>query len=954
MSDAQNLVKCPACGQSSRNSLRCSVCSYPFTVVKASIPTDKDKIGDDVLATDETMITEARPQQPISGDATVAHSEALTQEPIAGDATVIHAEATVLSSDDHSEISTSFFEQGHLDKTPMRAADGSLPQTRQTHRTDLIGLTFGHCQVVEKIGQGGMALVYKAYHQTLDQYVVLKTLPPSMALSQELRERFIREARACARLHHQNIVQILDAGCQHGVYFYLMEFVDGESLEELLAKEKNLPIAECCRVIKDAAVGLALAHQHGIIHRDIKASNIMITRQGTVKVADFGLACDLSATRISRSGQMMGTPHYMSPEQWEGEGVDARSDLYSLGITFYYILAGQLPFDTDSTISLFKKHSLELPQPLRQRNPEIPAPLEAIVDCLLEKKPENRYPNAAALVAELERFCRGDAPDIYQKKKRNIYKKLALAIAVFLVLATAISLALIQFFRPKPPTSTAEQIKSHRPDGSRPSEVTTKPPIKVTTGNAANTSNPDDQKQPQPSDKQTGNKHRQPPDQTGKQGQQRQPPEKSGSDDREPKHRGNDPAQTANHDATTTATKAKLPKNNSPAKLAQLPLLDIKFPSYVRSFPLAIQGKLSDDLPAQTRLALCYKRIPSSKITIVPIGIHGRDIRLTLSHLDDGEYAIALFAIRATGKKVKMVATQMIVDTMSPKIRIIAPLDGTIYHEEKDNRVGVEIIAQDSTSGMAQVRLIDEKQRPLAIARQNGRYRARLTLSWGKQHFQVVSQDKAGNLAKAGFSLILVPAGMVRIPGGTIMVNDRPCPFTTFYIDRIEVTRAAFAHFLRASRATPPVAWEKQKIATNWQKLPVTMVSYRHADEYSRFFNKRLPTEAEWVAAALWDGKTQYSYPWGDDARNELVPDKLQPAGSWKSDCSPLGVYDMLGNVAEWTANLNGKNMATRKGVYYSVKQRRSGRYELARVSFKQSQDSQVIWLGFRCALSEE
>ena len=400
---------------------------------------------DNLLATGETIISDSRPQALVDNNATVI-SDGGSQPPDANNLTVVSSDATVLNRDD-SEISSSFFAPQTFDKTPMRMGEDNLPQTRQIHKSDLIGLSFGHCKVLEKIGQGGMALVYKAYHQTLDQYVVLKTLPPTMALSQELRERFIREARACARLHHQNIVQILDAGCQHGVYFYLMEFVDGVSLEELMAKEKKLALAECCRIIKDAAVGLSLAHGQGIIHRDIKASNIMITKEGTVKVADFGLACDLSATRISRSGQMMGTPQYMSPEQWDGERVDARSDLYSLGITFYYILAGELPFNSDSTISLFKKHSLEPPQPLRQRNPEVPPALEEIVNCLLAKKPGDRYADAATLVADLERFLRGDAPDVYQKKKRNTYKKLVVAIAIFLMLAAGTSLLFMRFWR---------------------------------------------------------------------------------------------------------------------------------------------------------------------------------------------------------------------------------------------------------------------------------------------------------------------------------------------------------------------------------------------------------------------------------------------------------------------------------------------------------------------------
>ena len=303
--------------------------------------------------------------------------------------------------------------------------DGQMEsqKTEETLRQEggsLIGVVFGRCKVLEKLGQGGMGTVYKAYHQTLDQTVVLKALPAHLATSSQFRDRFMREARSCAKLYHQNVVQVLDAGYEHSVYFYIMEFVDGASLEAMMLEGHKFSDTEACRIIRDTAIGLEVAHQQGIIHRDIKASNIMLTQSGTVKVADFGLAYDLGAERISMMGQMLGTPHYMSPEQWEGSNVDGRSDLYSLGVTFYYLLAGHLPFEGSTPAVILKKHTMEPPQPLRKLRANIAPALEHIVMRLLEKKPEDRYPDAGALIRDLDNLLSGRSPEFFKAHRRRV------------------------------------------------------------------------------------------------------------------------------------------------------------------------------------------------------------------------------------------------------------------------------------------------------------------------------------------------------------------------------------------------------------------------------------------------------------------------------------------------------------------------------------------------------
>ena len=331
---------CPKCGFDGEFTFRCPKCG---NVPEKETTAETFILGGEAtndLANGETMIT----APPTPSDSQFMQDTGATF--VAGEDVDLPSQATLVAGQSEKQ---QLFSPTELKMDENRSLDITTKQSLQgmssPHQDEVIGKVFGRCKVICKIGQGGMGAVYKAHHQTLDQTVVLKALPPSLASSQEMRERFTREARSCAKLHHQNIVQVLDYGYEHNIHFYTMEFVDGVSLEGMLKQGKRISIKEACRIIKDSAAGLEIAHKQGIVHRDIKASNIMLTKDGTVKVADFGLAYERGSSRLSFTGQMMGTPQYMSPEQWDGQGIDARSDLYSLGITFYYLLAGRLPFE---------------------------------------------------------------------------------------------------------------------------------------------------------------------------------------------------------------------------------------------------------------------------------------------------------------------------------------------------------------------------------------------------------------------------------------------------------------------------------------------------------------------------------------------------------------------------------------------------------------------------------
>jgi serine/threonine protein kinase len=216
-----------------------------------------------------------------------------------------------------------------------------------------IGLTLEGALLERKLGQGGMGAVYLARHLVLEKYIAIKILTPDLLRHPQSLERFLREAKTAAQLEHPNIIQVYHVGVQHSIHFLSMQYVPGQSLQKHLHQRGKIPLAPALTVIQKILEGLAFAHHCGVIHRDIKPDNIMITPQGQVKIVDFGLARSCQAgNTLSQTGQIMGTPYFMSPEQCNGETVDLRSDIYSLGITFYYLLSAQYPYDGQSAISI--------------------------------------------------------------------------------------------------------------------------------------------------------------------------------------------------------------------------------------------------------------------------------------------------------------------------------------------------------------------------------------------------------------------------------------------------------------------------------------------------------------------------------------------------------------------------------------------------------------------------
>jgi serine/threonine-protein kinase len=272
----------------------------------------------------------------------------------------------------------------------------------------LTGQVFSSRYEIEReLAHGGMAEVYLARDQLLNRPVALKVLFPEYAREPSFVERFRREAQAAANLNHPNIVAIYDWGQESGTYFIVMEYVEGRSLRDLMRAEGPLEGQHAAEITAEIAAALAFAHRTGLVHRDVKPGNVLLTRSGNVKVTDFGIARAGASDALTQTGSVMGTATYFSPEQAQGQPVDGRSDVYSLGVVLYEMVTGAVPFTGDTPVAVAYKHVREDPEAPSHRNPEVPPDLEQIILTAMAKDPDARYQTADDMRADLLRFLRG-------------------------------------------------------------------------------------------------------------------------------------------------------------------------------------------------------------------------------------------------------------------------------------------------------------------------------------------------------------------------------------------------------------------------------------------------------------------------------------------------------------------------------------------------------------------
>jgi serine/threonine protein kinase len=260
-----------------------------------------------------------------------------------------------------------------------------------------VGKTLGQYKLEAPLGKGGMASVYRAYQASMDRYVAIKVMTPEIADDPNFVERFQREARTIGRLEHPHILPVIDFGVSDGIYYIVMRYMDGGSLDDRL-RQRRLRVDEIVHYLDQIASALDYAHQRGVIHRDLKPNNVLLDRANNCYLTDFGIArIEGTERKLTATGSVMGTPAYMSPEQAMGRSVDGRSDIYALGVMLYEMVTGRLPFTADTTAALIFQHVYELPPSARQFAPELPEAIDALFNRALAKTPEARHNTAQEL-----------------------------------------------------------------------------------------------------------------------------------------------------------------------------------------------------------------------------------------------------------------------------------------------------------------------------------------------------------------------------------------------------------------------------------------------------------------------------------------------------------------------------------------------------------------------------
>ena len=331
----------------------------------------------------------------------------------------------------------------------------------------MIGLTISHYKILEKLGEGGMGVVYKAQDLKLDRLVALKFLPPHLAADEQDKQRFIHEAKAASSLDHPNICTVYEIDeTPDGQVFIAMAAYEGTTLDKKI-KVGPLKLDEAHDIAIQVAEGLQAAHDKGIVHRDIKTSNVMVTEKGQAKIMDFGLARTTGSIQLTKSGATIGTVPYMSPEQARGEKVDHRSDIWSLGVVIYEMMTGRLPFQSAYSEAVVYSILNENPPPLTSLRSDVPMELERIVTKCLQKDCSHRYQHADELISDIARLqetnsrsgtvAKGVAAPVKWNKRSRI---VAFALAIFIIVIGAGWWALNRYLSTEEPAATPTATKS--------------------------------------------------------------------------------------------------------------------------------------------------------------------------------------------------------------------------------------------------------------------------------------------------------------------------------------------------------------------------------------------------------------------------------------------------------------------------------------------------------------
>jgi serine/threonine protein kinase/formylglycine-generating enzyme required for sulfatase activity len=780
----------------------------------------------------------------------------------------------------------------------------------------------GRYQLNEFIGSGGMGEIYRARRTHIGDTVAVKVLRADVVSNEKTRQRFYREARAAAMLHHPNAVVIHDFGEDtDGLAYIVMELLVGRSLRQTLAEEGALDPLRTYGIVRQACAALEAGHRSGIVHRDVKPDNIILLSHDEdhdhVKILDFGIAKlrdkaldTLSVeNNLTNVGTVIGTPNYMSPEQCQGEEADARSDLYSLGVVMYEMLTGVMPFIAKTPTGVAIKHVTEKPRPLRELQPDLPVEVEAGVLRALEKAPDARPQSMLELAREFAAALKQAGVTTTFERTKTTGQKTTRS---------------VNLDTPRTDEVQGTQRTLMMPN-STPQSDTFK--TSLTPASELATTNP--------------------------QGEQRLTEVLPNRGGEEFKTSVADPAGQPSFD--TVFTEAPLTEVISRDEYktmlpGEVPTDIFKTALTEEPSPISFETVITEAPPPRDPYATLIPPPPagSGRADEAQTELFAPPTAETAPNKAQVFQATELFEARDTnavppavtaepsrGKKGKQ--KDKTKDKAQPQTAAASGKPGSAAKPAPaaiDLPTAIEPAPAVTKTGSQKVLLVG-----IAAVLLAGAIGAWALLIKGNE---TPSAEKPLTTASpaasvnppASASLPAPPAGMVYIPGGEFKVgredgeeNEKPMHtaiVAPFFMDRTEVTNEDYARFIEATGYLLPPSWKGQRYPAGADKLPVTDVTWEDANEYAKWAGKRLPTEEEWELAAR--GPEGQLYPWGnswqEDAANvaqaETEKRELAPVGTYLRGQSFYGVLDVIGNAWEWTASdykgYNGTTLQTPEG----------------------------------------
>ena len=809
------------------------------------------------------------------------------------------------------------------------AAGGDVNKARgegDPYETKPMGERIAQYRIIEQLGRGGMGVVYKAQNEKLERVCALKVLAPEMMTNPAHRARFMREARSAAQLEHPNVVPIYNVGEEGGRCFIEMQFIEGQTAESLFHAHGRLSRNEACRIVRGTASALAAAHKKGIVHRDIKPDNIMITTEGAVKVTDFGLAKQMDViSDISVPGRVLGTPHYMSPEQADGEVLDGRSDIYSLGATFYTLLTGARPYGGQIPLTIMYKHKHDpVPDP-RAVIPDCPPKIVQVLQKMMAKAREDRYADAQEIVNELEVFI-GTLSVGAGVPPATVPAEPAGTVEERVSPGSGTGARPDRADRAIPETDEAEIPKTVDAEPPKRSALL---PVLVTLivlgvlGVAAYSV-----------------LHRADSRTARRNGSLAVPEpatevaDAQGSGPPEQEDRAREAARRREESARAVKAAAAHEEKGELQKaieaLTAALVLDPQNPALRSSLDRCKQKQAAVLAEQRRREAEALRHREKTARALKAAAAHEKKGELqkaieTLTAalvLDPQNPALRSSLDRCKQKQAAVLAEQRRreAEALRRREKTTRALKAAAAHEKKGElKKAIETLTAalvlDPQNPALRSSLDRCKQkRAAALAEQHRReaeaLRRREKIARAEAAKIAAERERARTrpITNAPRDMVLVAAGPFLMGSDSGFPDEAPrheLDLPAFYVDVHEVTNAEYKRFIDATGKAPPGHWDRGIYLEGEERHPVVGVSWEDAAAYAKWAGKRLPTEAEWEKAAR--GTRGNAYPWGTkwdpEALNRL-PDRAMPVMSFEKGKSPYGCHDMAGSVWEWTASV--------------------------------------------------